>query len=264
MDSDRMSILEFLTAAQHAARLAGDVLTDCSNKMNVREKAAKDLVTDADEEAQRAIKNYLLGRFPCHGFVGEEGDPSENIGGQDLCWLVDPLDGTANYVHGFPCFATSIALVQNGKVLVGVVYDPIANEMFSAVRGLASTLNGREIHASGCKSIREALIAASFPPNVKRDSIEVQHFIEVLTRCQSVRRIGSAALNLCYVACGRLDGYWANCVKSWDVAAGSLIAQQADAHLTGWRGDPFDVWQGQLTVAACPTLHAQLLECFEV
>ena len=256
-----MSILEYLTAAQHAARIAGDVITDYSKKMVVREKAAKDLVTDADEAAQRVIKNYLLEKFSSHGFVGEEGDPADHIQGKEYCWLVDPIDGTANYVHGFPNFATSIALVQRGQVIVGVVFDPIANEMFCAVPGLPATLNGREIHASRCTSIGEALIAASFPPNVARESIAVQHFIEVLLQSQSVRRLGSAALNLCYVACGRMDGYWANCVKSWDIAAGALIAQQSGAHLTGWQGHPFDVWQGHLTVAATPHLHSELLRC---
>jgi myo-inositol-1(or 4)-monophosphatase len=256
-----MSILEYLSAAQHAAQIAGDVITEYSKKLVVREKAARDLVTDADVAAQHVIKNYLLDKFPNHGFVGEEGDPADNIQSSEYCWLVDPIDGTANYVHGFPNYATSIALVHRGQVVVGVVFDPVANEMFSAVQGLPATLNGREIRASSCTAIGDALIAASFPPNVSRESLAVQHFIEVLLQCQSVRRLGSAALNLCYVACGRMDGYWANCVKSWDIAAGALIAQQSGAHLTGWQGESFSVWQGHLTVAATPSLHAELLGC---
>ncbi|MCY2975405.1 MAG: inositol monophosphatase family protein [Planctomycetota bacterium] len=177
------------------------------------------------------------------------------------CWVVDPIDGTANYVHRFPNFAVSIALVRDGTSYVGVVYDPMADELFSAVLSEGARLNAQPIHCSGCKQIDRALIAASFPPNVQRGCVEIEQFIEVLVEAQSLRRLGSAALNLCYVACGRLDGYWAGKVRSWDVAAGILIAEEAGCKLTRMNGSPFVLNLGDLTVASSAPLHAELLGC---
>ncbi len=177
------------------------------------------------------------------------------------CWVVDPIDGTANYVHRFPNFAVSIALVRDGISYAGVVYDPMADELFSAVIGEGARLNDQPIHCSSCEQIDRALIAASFPPNVQRGCVEIEQFIEVLVEAQSLRRLGSAALNLCYVACGRLDGYWAGKVRSWDVAAGILIAEEAGCKLTRMNGSPFVLDLGDLTVASSAPLHAELLGC---
>ncbi len=223
-----------------------------------KEKSRKDLVTDADVAAQHQIYRLLMSQFPDHCFVGEEGPSNDRgvaadyIPSDRWCWVVDPIDGTANYVHRLPNFAVSIALVRDGLPYVGIVYDPMSDEVFSAIRGLGATLNRKPIAASGCAAMDQALIAASFPPNVQRDSIEVRQFIEVLMEAQSIRRLGSAALNLCYVACGRLDGYWAGKVHSWDIAAGALIATEAGAHLTARDGSPFALDRGDLTIAATP------------
>jgi myo-inositol-1(or 4)-monophosphatase len=264
------SFEEFQAVAESAARSAGVILVEMLETAVAKEKSRKDLVTDADVAAQREIYRILMQRFPDHLFVGEEGATSSNGKASDhlpsgqWCWVVDPIDGTANYVHRLANFAVSIALVRDGQSYVGVVYDPMADELFSAVYQQGARLNDRAIRSSGCLDIEQALVAASFPPNVQRDSIEVQQFIEVLVEAQSIRRLGSAALNLCYVGCGRLDGYWAGKVHSWDIAAGVLIATEAGAHLTARDGSDFTLDRGDLTVAATPTLHQRLLKCLSV
>jgi myo-inositol-1(or 4)-monophosphatase len=163
-----------------------------------------------------------------------------------------------------PNVAVSIALVRQGRTEVGIVYDPMADEMFSAIRGGGAQLNDRPIRATACVNLEQALIAASFPPSVRRDSIEIQQFIEVLLQAQSIRRLGSAALNLCYVGCGRLDGYWAGRVQAWDIAAGALIATEAGAVLTARDGGDFKLTAGNLTIAATVPLHRQLTACLDL
>jgi myo-inositol-1(or 4)-monophosphatase len=260
----------YLMVAESAARSAGKVLIDMLHTAIVKEKSRKDLVTDADVAAQRLIYQMIMSQFPDHQFVGEEGDPNGNGPASDRipdgqwCWVVDPIDGTANYVHRLPNFAVSIALVRDGQSHVGVVYDPMADEMFSAIRNAGASMNGKSIGASDCQDIEHALIAASFPPNVQRDSPEVKQFIEVLVQAQSIRRLGSAALNLCYVGCGRLDGYWAGKVHSWDIAAGALVAIEGRACLTARDGSPFSLSHGNLAVAASVPLHRQLLACLNI
>jgi myo-inositol-1(or 4)-monophosphatase len=260
----------FLAAAQDAARQAGQVLLAKLDSATVREKSPKDLVTDADVAAQRVIRQALLPRFPDHRFLGEELDLIEekieldHLPADAYCWVVDPIDGTANYVHRLPNFAVSIALVRRGRTEVGIVYDPMADEMFSAILGGGAQLNNRPIQATACVSLEQALIAASFPPSVRRDSIEIQQFIEVLLQSQSIRRLGSAALNLCYVGCGRLDGYWAGRVQAWDIAAGALIATEAGAVLTARDGGEFKLTAGNLTIAATLPLHRQLTACLDL
>jgi myo-inositol-1(or 4)-monophosphatase len=272
---DGLSLAECLEVAIAASRAAGKKIVDMLYSAEVREKSSKDLVTDADIAAQAIIFEVIFARFPRHQFVGEEGAPASRATSGEKhpevvssvippgcwCWVVDPIDGTANYVHRFPNFAVSIALVRDGISYVGVVYDPMANELFSAVLGEGARLNDQPIHSSGCKQMEKALIAASFPPNVQRGSVEIEQFIEVLIEAQSLRRLGSAALNLCYVACGRLDGYWTGKVRSWDVAAGILIAEEAGCKLTRMNGGRFVLDLGDLTVASSAPLHAELIGC---
>jgi len=265
------SLEEGLAIATKAAMAAGKKIVEMLYSAEVREKSSKDLVTDADVAAQAIIYEILLGHYPSHQFVGEEETPSLNASKVDVvssivppncwCWVVDPIDGTTNYVHRFPNFAVSIALVRSGISYLGVIYDPMAKELFTATLGQGAKLNGEAIKASRCVGMEQALIAASFPPNVKRGSLEIEQFLEVLVEAQSLRRLGSAALNLCYVACGRLDGYWAGKVRSWDVAAGVLIAQEAACTLTAMDGGPFVLDRGDLVVAASPNLHSKLVDC---
>ena len=233
----------------------------------VREKAPKDFVTDADIAAQQCIERRIHEVFPDHQFLGEESPHSkidrDQLAQVDWLWVVDPLDGTVNYVHRMPNFAVSIALMNRGKTVLGVVYDPMADELYQAVRGSGATCNGVPLHSSRCTQLDQALIAASFPPQVQRESLEVAQFVEVLVRSQSMRRLGSAALNLCYVAQGRLDAYWASVLKVWDIAAGALIASEAGASISRLDGDPFNAWDGQLVSAGTDLLRLELFDCLQ-
>ncbi len=251
----------YLTIAQRAARQAGVLIKAMLDTAKSFEKSSKDLVTDADIAAQKLIRSILASKFPEHAFVGEEEDAAKSLRGFNdrMCWVVDPIDGTANYVHQLPNFAVSIALVRNKVPLVGVIYDPMADEMFCAVQGDDATLNDIRIQSSDCTELSQALVAASFPPNVARGDVEIDQFVNVLVNAQSVRRLGSAALNLCFVACGRLDAYWAGVVRPWDVAAGVLIAKQAGAVLTARNGGPFDLDEANLAVASTQQLHSKLM-----
>ncbi|MEQ8787710.1 MAG: inositol monophosphatase family protein [Pirellulaceae bacterium] len=251
---------EILDTCVRAARSGGEVLLDWMGRFNVREKGPRDLVSEADLAAQEAIARIVLADFPDFDFLGEEDTSSErSLSNHEYCWIVDPLDGTTNYVHGLQSFAVSIGLARAGKVVCGVVYDPIAEECYTAVEGGGAHLNGRPISVSRCEQIDQSLLAASFPPKVARDSQEVRQFVEVLTECQAVRRLGSAALNLCYVAAGRLDGYWATSVKIWDVAAGVLIIQEAGGIVTSIDGSPFVLEQPRFVSASTQPLLDRLV-----
>lgn len=258
---DRLQLYHCLAIARRAARAGGDVLVDMLMTAGVREKSTKDLVTDADEQAQDLIQSTLLSHFPKHAFLGEEGPAEAEFDWRsaDACWIVDPLDGTANYVHKLGYFAVSIALTLRGEPVVGVVDNPLAGETFYAIRGEGAFLNDRPISVSRCEHIGDAMIAASFPPDVKAQSPEVEHFGAVLQASRSIRRLGSAALNLCYVGCGRLDAYWAQRLRAWDIAAGVLIATEAGAELSDVQGGPFDLADGSLAASANQPLHRQLV-----
>ncbi len=254
-----------LEVAVRAARAGAAELMRRRDTRQVREKGPRDLVTDADLASQQAIRQVLTSAFPDDAFVGEEdgeNEPPEAVRqaqpGAPACWIVDPLDGTVNYVHGLQSFAVSIGLVADGELQVGVVFDPVCDELFTAVRGCGATVNGKPIQSSTCQQLHEALLVCSFAAQVARDSCEVRRFLNMLDQCQAVRRLGSCALNLCYVAAGRLDGYWASSVKSWDAAAGILIAREAGADVTRIEGSELSVWEPQFSAAANPVLRQQM------
>jgi myo-inositol-1(or 4)-monophosphatase len=254
---------EALYVAEQAARAGARELMARRGRPVVREKSPRDLVTDADTASQEAIREIVTRAFPEFAFVGEEDAvyrrPAVGQAADDQpCWVVDPLDGTANYVHRLQNFAVSIALVRRGQPIVGVVYDPVYDEWFTAIRGGGSKCGDQPIQVSDCEQLEQALVAFSFSSNVRRDAPEVAQFLSVLEQAQAVRRLGSAALNMCYVAAGRLDGYWAPHVKPWDIAAGALIVQEAGGRLTGLGGSPFNVWDASCLTAATDPLHEQL------
>ena len=243
------------------------MLLDLRGHVNPREKAPKDLVTEADFASQEAIYSIVSQAFPDHGFVGEEGPApvrKEASAPQpedpEYCWVVDPLDGTLNYVHQLPNYSVSVALRRGGQVVCGTVFDPVLQECFCAEWGQGATLNGHPIRPSTCEQMDRALVAASLPVDIPRDSLEIARFIEVMHTAQSIRRLGSAALNLCYLAMGRLDAYWAMCVKTWDVAAGQLIVCEAGGTVTRPDGSPFELDRPQFVAAATGQLHSELID----
>lgn len=249
----------FLATAEHAARTAGKILLDWRGRINPREKGRNDLVTEADFAAQQAVAELVLGEFPHHQFLGEEAVegklPPAEAARSPFRWIVDPLDGTANYVHQLPMFAVSIALERNGELILGVIYDPVSDECFTAGLGEGVRLNGKRLQTSGCNQIERAMVAVSFSNDVERGSIEIARFVEALVACRSVRRLGSAALNLAYIAAGRLDAYWASSVKAWDIAAGVLMVREAGGVVTNLAGGPLDLARADFLAAATPSLH---------
>lgn len=252
-----MSVAEFLCAAEESARIAGQILRDWSKKFTVSEKGPADLVTEADLASQTAIFELLHSRFPDHGFLGEEG-LQRSSGESGFRWVIDPLDGTSNYVHSFPYYAVSIGLQHDGELVLGVIYDPTRDELFAAVRGGGATLNGSPIRVSRFDRLDQAMVIASFPPGVTSDSLPIRRFLEVLPHAQTVHRSGSAALNLAYVGAGRLDGYWSTSLKPWDMAAGALIAAEAGGRITRINGSALDIEVPDLLCTNGTSIHEAL------
>lgn len=247
---------EFETVCELAARSGGAVLRDWSGKLRVREKGPADFVTEADLASQDSIRQVILGRFPDHGFVAEENTEPPHADRPN--WVVDPLDGTTNFVHGLTHYAVSIAVEWGGTILAGAVYDPVSDECFTASRSGGARLNGAIISTSEASRVSDALVAISFPPRVRADTLEVADFVRIISDCQAIRRMGSAALNLCYVACGRMDAYWAHTIYPWDVAAGVLLVREAGGVVTAPGGTPFDLWRPAFVASATEPLHEDL------
>lgn len=251
---------QFVELGERAARAGGAILLEYQHRITSREKGPRDLVTEADLASQQRIRDILLSAFPDHDFLGEEDDPhAPPTTGRDYRWIVDPLDGTLNYVHGLQAYAVSIALEHRGEVIAGIVFDPVLNECYTTAKGEGARLNGTAIKASSCQTAAAALVAASFSPLVERHSLEVTRFLAALEVCQGIRRMGSAALNLAYVATGRLDAYWATSVKIWDVAAGVLLVGEASGSVTHIEGGPLDLRTPELLATASQPLSRELI-----
>ncbi len=233
-----MPDLELLETAEQAARIGGRILEEWRPKFTAREKSPRNLVTEADFASERAIFEFIHERYPDHRFLGEEG-LNRDEGDSPYRWVVDPLDGTSNYVHGFPYYAVSIAVEDSGELLAGAIYDPNRDEMFSAARGAGATLNGEPIGVSDRSDLSEALCMASLPVKSDRSHPAVQRFLKVLEAAQHVQRTGSAALNLCAVASGRIEAFWSESLMPWDMAAGVLIVREAGGRVTQLRETPF-------------------------
>ncbi|HIQ22592.1 MAG TPA: inositol monophosphatase [Planctomycetes bacterium] len=248
---------DFFTTCERAVRAAGEVLLEKWGRVTAREKGRFDLVTEADLAAQEVVRRTVLEAFPDHAVLGEE----DSIEKQKTCadrpyrWIVDPLDGTTNFVHGVPHFSVSLALEHEGELLVGAVFNPLSGELFSAVRGDGANLNGESIRTSGVVSLGEALGAVGFPPVVTDESPDFRLFVRAVKECQSIRRMGSVALNLSYLAAGRLDVAWSFSAKTWDVAAGVLLISEAGGVVTAPDGGPVDLDRPGLIAAATADLH---------
>lgn len=251
---------QYVEVAKKAARIGGSILLAHRGKVQAREKRPDDLVTQADLESQEAIREELQKAFPGHGFRGEEGEFSNMQSMSEWTWIVDPLDGTANFVHGLSGFAVSIALIHQGHPVTGVVFDPVSDEMFWAAKDHGAWLGAKRLHVSGCSNIRKAMICVSLPPRLERGAPEITCLTEVLLAARGVRRLGSAALNLAYIADGRLDGYWATSINPWDVAAGVLLVQEAGGIITDLVGNPYSILDQKILTSATLDLHRQLME----
>ena len=249
---------EFVALCEQAARAGGACLLDWVDRFEVREKGPSDLVTDADLASQEAIRDVLTTARPEFAFIGEESVAPHNHDAE-YQWIVDPLDGTTNYVHQLPGYSVSVALVRRGEILAGTVFDPVANECYTAAAGEGAYLNGKKLRTSTVTVLSQALVAVSLGAKVAPESPELREFNRVILQAQAIRRLGSAALNLSYLAAGRFDAYWAGETKAWDIAAGALLVCEAGGTITALDGSPFHISRPRFLAASTPTLHAELL-----
>jgi myo-inositol-1(or 4)-monophosphatase len=249
----------FLNTAVKAARLAGDTAIRYSKRLDeldVRSKARNDFFSQVDLAAEEVIIETVRERYPNHSFLAEE---SGQQGDHDHVWIIDPLDGTTNYLHGFPMYSVSIALQIKGRIVTGVVYDPVRQELFTAIRGAGAQLDGRKIRMNNRRSIDGALIGTGFPYRANEVWMEtyLNQFRAVMNVAGDIRRAGSAALDLSYLAAGRLDGFWEFGLQPWDMAAGSLILREAGGIISGMTDDG-DYMETGNVIAGTPKIHAEL------
>ena len=251
----------YLETCEKAVCAAGATIRDWIGRTSVQHKGPADFVTEADFAAQEVVKTSVLRAFPQHSVLGEEdqlaGDtPSKT----EYRWVVDPLDGTTNFVHGIPHYAVSLALQHGEDVLVGAVFDPSLNECFTAALGQGAFLNGRPIRTSSQTLLSEVLAGTGFPAKLQPDSPDLLVFNHALFRCQGIRRTGSAALNLCDIAAGRYGVVWGFSTKIWDIAAGVLLIREAGGVVTSPEGGELNLGTGRFLASANQDLHQQLLE----
>jgi myo-inositol-1(or 4)-monophosphatase len=242
------------------ARGAGKILREYSGQqLNIKQKGEIDLVTEADHRSETYLLAEIRGRFPEHRILTEES--GELAGTKEHVWYIDPLDGTLNYAHGLPIYAVSIAYEENGRVRLGVVYDPARDECFSAERGRGAWLNGARLEGPSGQELNSSLLVTGFSYDIRTNpDNNLDHYAAFSLRSYGVRRLGSAAIDLCYVAANRIDGYWELRINPWDIAAGGLIAEESGALVTSVSGDPNYLTALPSIMAASPVLHAQMLE----
>lgn len=250
---------EFLTVAQEAAHQAGTLIRTNWQRTKIVEVKSDlvDLVTNTDKEADTLITGILCGRFPTHQIIAEE----SAVSGQEspYRWYIDPVDGTTNFIHSYPHFSVSIALTYESQFLVGVVYDPLRDEMFCARQGKGATLNGIPIQVSHTPTLEHSLLLTGFPYDRRQRSEFYLRFYQAFMVCtQGIRRSGSAALDLCYVACGRADGFWEWRLHPWDTAAGALIVEEAGGKMSNFSGGPFDI-AGEQTLASNGSISQEMI-----
>jgi myo-inositol-1(or 4)-monophosphatase len=251
-----------LNFAIQTARDAGHVLADrLGRALQVSNKGDIDLVTEADLASEKLIIERIKSYYPRHSVLAEESGSSEGEfipGRSEWRWIIDPLDGTTNYAHGYPCFCVSIALERAGTIEVGVIYDPMRDEMFAAERGAGSTMNDRPIRVSKVDELNSAMLCTGFPYNVRERPDFTRQFANFTMAAQAVRRDGSAALDLAYLACGRFDGFWEEGLKPWDIAAGLLLVEEAGGKVTDFRGGPLDLYN-PTTLATNGLVHEAMM-----
>ena len=242
------------------ARDAGGLLMQKLGVAKVSNKGDIDLVTEADLASENLIIERIHSYHPQHGILAEESGEAVLVGGKrsEWKWIIDPLDGTTNYAHGYPCFCVSIALEHAGVLEIGVVYDPVRDEMFAAERGRGATLNGRKIHVSEVEQLKDAMVCTGFPYNVRERADFTRDYANFTMAAQAVRRDGSAALDLAYVACGRFDGFWEDGLSPWDIAAGLVLIEEARGKVTNFDDEPLSIYT-QKVLATNGLVHQDML-----
>jgi myo-inositol-1(or 4)-monophosphatase len=250
----------FLEVSKEIAREAGSLLLHFfERRVGYELKGESDLVTEADRASEQLVVERLRSYFPSHGIIAEEG--SIHPGTSAYRWYVDPLDGTTNFAHGFPVFNVTLALERAGQLIAGVIYDPLREELFSAEQGGGAYLNNRRIQVSRTDRLEASLLATGFPSWKRHRNVNVHFFHQAAMLSHGVRRAGSAALDLAYVACGRLDGYWEFGLNPWDMAAGMLLVAEAGGRVSDMHGGPADL-RGPHVVADNGRIHEELLALF--
>ena len=248
--------------AVEIAQAAGAILREgFGNHKTVRYKSAIDLVTEYDEQSETLLTDAIKERFPRDGILAEESGVVEP---GEVRWVIDPLDGTTNFAHGLPIFCVSIAFYQGDDPVFGVIYDPIREELFQAMQGEGALLNGARMHVSQTKSLEKSLLVTGFAYKLQdAPDNNIKHFGDLVLRAQGMRRLGSAALDLCYVACGRFDGFWEQHLKPWDTAAGYCIAKEAGASITDFSGGAFNIDKNEI-LATNSQIHRQMLSLLKL
>jgi myo-inositol-1(or 4)-monophosphatase len=251
----------FVPAMAEIAREAGALLmTYFREHLVVEYKGEADLVTKADRESEALIRERIHARWPSHDILGEEQGLVDT--GSEYRWYVDPLDGTTNFAHGFPVFCVSMALEHMGSRIAALVYDPTRDEVFSAEQGNGAYINQQRMHVSKVANLAESLVATGFPSHKRHKNPNIYFYHQITLRTHGVRRAGSAALDLCYVASGRMEGFWEFNLNPWDTAAGVLIVEEAGGKVTDFQGGPFQIDSRQ-TVASNGLVHEALLHEFQ-
>jgi myo-inositol-1(or 4)-monophosphatase len=254
--------MQYLERAVEIAREAGALLANYyERRVPFELKGEWDLVTEADRASEKLVVERLSSYFPSHGIMAEEGGGHESA--SEYRWYVDPLDGTTNFAHGFPVFNVTLGLERAGEVIAGVVYDPIRQEMFTAERGSGAYLNNRRIHVSATKRLSDSLASTGFPSRKRHHNVNIHFYYQLAMASHGVRRTGSAAIDLAYVACGRLDFFWEFGLKPWDMAAGALLVREAGGRTSDMRGGAHSITGSEHLLADNGALHEEVLEMFE-
>ena len=256
-----------LNFAIQTARDAGAILIDrLGRALQVSNKGDIDLVTEADLASEKLIIERIKSHYPRHAILAEESGATEGVeaesGKSEWKWIIDPLDGTTNYAHGYPCFCVSIALQRAGAIEVAVIYDPTRDELFAAERGQGASLNGRRVRVSRVEHLNSAMLCTGFPYNVRERPNFARDFANFTMKAQAVRRDGSAALDLAYVACGRFDGFWEDGLSAWDIAAGVLLIKEAGGRVSDFTGGALNIYTPKV-LASNGLIHNAMMRVLE-
>ena len=252
-----------IKTAIEAAQLGGSILTDYAKKgFEIEKKSDINLLTEADLASEKAVVSAIKQAFPSHQILAEE-KGLHTTHTSPYKWIIDPLDGTTNFAHGFPMYNVSIGVECEGTIVVGVVLDPTRNELFVAQKGRGATLNNMPIHVSATPTLSEALLVTGFAYDIHTvEDNNLKEFCAFSLRARGMRRTGTAAIDLCYIACGRFDGFWEFKLNPWDTAAGKLIVEEAGGKVTNYKGDPYSIY-GQDLIASNGLIHQDMVEVLQ-